>query len=189
MANHGPNLYRIPQRPGYLGGYDWRATVFGLLLLGAVNWAATQYVAAQFWYQPALGTPLFRNERFTIYQPFAWILWGWSHSTSRDERIRQPLFIGEMIVFGGSVLSVVIFFAMTSRRSRQLSRNADDLHGSARWANEMDVERTGLLGADRGVYVGGWNPKGTSRLKYIRHDGPEHVLAFAPTRSGKASAS
>ena len=40
-------------------------------------------------------------------------------------------------MFGGSVLSVVTFFAMTSRRSRQLSRNADDLHGSARWANEI----------------------------------------------------
>ena len=55
MPNHGPDLYRIPQRPGYLGGYDWRATVFGLMLVGAVNSAATQYVAAQFSYQPALG--------------------------------------------------------------------------------------------------------------------------------------
>ena len=52
MPNNGPNLYRIPQRPGYLGGYDWRATVFGLLLLGAVNWAATQYIAAQFGTSP-----------------------------------------------------------------------------------------------------------------------------------------
>ena len=36
-----------------------------------------------------------------------------------------------------------------------------------------------------GVYVGGWRPEGGHRLNYLRHNGPEHVLAFAPTRSGK----
>src|SRR3546814_4866935 len=34
-----------------------------------------------------------------------------------------------------------------------------------------------------GVVVGGW--KGSIRVKVLRHDGPEHVMAFAPTRSGK----
>ena len=45
--------------------------------------------------------------------------------------------------------------------------------------------RPGLLDASEGVYVGGWKPKRWSHLHYLRHDGPEHVLAFAPTRSGK----
>src|SRR3546814_13307194 len=27
--------------------------------------------------------------------------------------------------------------------------------------------------------------KGSIRVKVLRHDGPEHVMAFAPTRSGK----
>src|SRR3954452_17631194 len=115
MPKHGFNLYRIPQRPGYLGGYDWRATVFALPLLGAVNWVATRYLAAQFWYQPASGTPMFWNESFAVHHPLAWTFLGWSHSTWRDERIRQPLFTGEMIVFSGSVLSVVTFFPVTSR--------------------------------------------------------------------------
>ncbi|MCP4937520.1 MAG: IncP-type conjugal transfer protein TraG, partial [bacterium] len=46
------------------------------------------------------------------------------------------------------------------------------------WANERDICNSGLLRSD-GVFLG--------RLKqnYLRHDGPEHVLAFAPTRSGK----
>lgn len=56
------------------------------------------------------------------------------------------------------------------------------LHGSARWASKGDVRRTGLLRRD-GVVVGGWPTwRGTRTL---RHDGPEHVLTFAPTRSGK----
>ena len=37
----------------------------------------------------------------------------------------------------------------------------------------------------RGVYVGGWWDASSRRQLYLRHNGPEHVLCFAPTRSGK----
>jgi type IV secretion system protein VirD4 len=33
--------------------------------------------------------------------------------------------------------------------------------------------------------VGGWRRDGDCGLHYLRHNGPEHILAFAPTRSGK----
>ncbi|WP_082830623.1 type IV secretory system conjugative DNA transfer family protein, partial [Pseudovibrio sp. W74] len=57
------------------------------------------------------------------------------------------------------------------------------LHGSARFAEREEIEKMGLL-RGKGVVVGGLEDKlkGTTML---RHDGPEHVLAFAPTRSGK----
>ena len=51
-------------------------------------------------------------------------------------------------------------------------------YGSARWAETREVRAAGLLGHD-GVLLGRW------REHYLRHDGPEHVLCFAPTRSGK----
>jgi type IV secretion system protein VirD4 len=35
-----------------------------------------------------------------------------------------------------------------------------------------------------GVYVGGWQDK-DGNFYYLRHSGPEHVLTYAPTRSGK----
>ena len=60
--NRQPELYRTPKKPGYLGGYNWRATCFGLLLLLVVNFAATQFIAARFEYQPALGRPLLRSK-------------------------------------------------------------------------------------------------------------------------------
>jgi type IV secretion system protein VirD4 len=123
--------------------------------------------------------------RTSIYQPLAWMVWGWRNCTSRDQRIRKPLFEGEMIVLVGSFLSVAVFFVMANRRARKLSENAEDLHGSARWASEKDIKSTGLLYSSKGVYVGGWNPEGKSQIRYLRHNGPEHVLAFAPTRSGK----
>ena len=185
MAKRQPELYRTPRKPGYLGGYNWRATALGCLLLVVVNFVATQYIAAKFQYQSALGPPLLRAKSGGIYQPFSWMTWGWHYCTSRDQRIRQPFFQGEMIVFAGSLLCVGIFFVLASRRARQLTENAEDLHGSARWADEGNVRDTGLLNAKHGVYVGGWCAEGERRLNYLRHNGPEHILAFAPTRSGK----
>src|SRR5580693_4107512 len=185
MGKKQPELYRIPRKPGYLGGYNWRATALGCLLLVVVNFVATQYIAARFQYQPALGAPILRAKSGGIYQPFSWIAWGWRYCTSQDERIRRPFFEGEMIVFAGSFLCVGVFFVLAGRRARKLTENAEDLHGSARWADEEDVRDTGLLATKHGVYVGGWCREGGYRLSYLRHNGPEHVLAFAPTRSGK----
>ena len=185
MASKQPVLYRTPRKPGFLGGYNWRATALGCLLLVVVNFIATQYIAGRFEYQSALGSPLLRAKSGGLYQPFLWMVWGWRYCTSQDERIRRPLFEGEIIVFTGSLLCVGIFFVLAGRRARELTENAEDLHGSARWADESDVRETGLLAAKHGVYVGGWRPDGGHRLSYLRHDGPEHVLAFAPTRSGK----
>jgi len=81
--------------------------------------------------------------------------------------------------------------------TKKLKANAN-LHGSARWANEDEIRRMGYL-EGKGVYVGGWVKKfsGPSLLPrlirsqadevqvYLRHNGPEHILVFAPTRSGK----
>jgi type IV secretion system protein VirD4 len=60
------------------------------------------------------------------------------------------------------------------------------LHGSARWADIKDIKGAGLLNND-GVYVGGWRDK-RGHIHYLRHTGPEHVLCYAPTRSGKGVA-
>jgi type IV secretion system protein VirD4 len=118
-----------------------------------------------------------------VYQPFAWTVWGWRYCTSRDPRVKQPLFCGEMIAFGGSLVTAFLFFLLANRRAKTLSENAQDIHGSARWAERKDIHATGLTTCRKGVYVGGWHDN--NRLHYLRHNGPEHILAFAPTRSGK----
>ena len=183
--NKPPNVYRIPSDPGFVGGYNWSAVLTGLFLLVLVNIAATQFVAYRLEYQPALGRALFRYHLHSVYQPFAWATWVFLHSSSPDRRIRLPLLSGALIIVGGSATTVFFVYAMNLRRARRLSANTEDLHGSARWASPDDIEATGLLNARSGVYVGGWYNWGTGRLGYLRHNGPEHVLAFAPTRSGK----
>src|SRR5713101_9280998 len=41
------------------------------------------------------------------------------------------------------------------------------------------------MDAQQGAYVGAWCAQNSNRVHYLRHNGPEHILAFAPTRSGK----
>ena len=51
-----PKLYRKPNDPGFIGSYDWRSTVLGLMMITGFSFAATEYVAKQFQFQPALGS-------------------------------------------------------------------------------------------------------------------------------------
>jgi integrase len=49
-------------------------------------------------------------------------------------------------------------------------------------ASELDVEQSGLA-TGRGVFLA--LRRATGDARYLRHDGPQHVLGFAPSRSGK----
>jgi type IV secretion system protein VirD4 len=176
-------LYHKPLKPGYLGGHNWPAAIIGLLLMVVANWLSTQYIAQEFHFQQALGEPCFRVRALSVYQPFAWIVWGWQYVGDSDPAIRRPFLMGLLILLAGSFFAVAVAFSIANRRSRSLSRNADQLHGSARFRTAKEVLRSRLATTKTGVFVGGFVHKG--RLHYLRHDGPEHVLLFAPTRSGK----
>jgi type IV secretion system protein VirD4 len=188
MANSSPKLYRIPASPGFVGGYYWKSAILGIFLLFATNILATQVLAERFLYQRALGTPVLKARKFSIYEPFAWAVWLWRYGASTDPLVRKTLLFGPLIVVTGAAVTIGIVLVENLRRTRRLSRNAEDLHGSARWATRKEIAAAGLLDATHGVYVGGWVDPETRRLEYLRQNGPEHVLAFAPTRSGKGVA-
>ena len=137
----------------------------GIVLLIAVNAIATQFVAYRLEYQPGLGTPILHYQRHFIYQPFAWTSWLLRHGGTADPRIRLPLLSGALIVVGGAALTVFIVYGMNLRRTRRLYANAQDLHGSARWASPPDIKETGLLDNEQGVYVGGWYNQRVGRLQ------------------------
>jgi type IV secretion system protein VirD4 len=183
-----PKLYRVPTDPGYLGGFSVSPVILGLIGLLLSNVTATQYIAHHFEYQPALGAALFRFGDAKVYQPFAWISWVWRYGSSADRAAKNPLLLGAFLVVVGASLSGWVSFLVNIRRAKRLSQNTQDLYGSAGWASEEEIRETGLLGAKQGVYVGGWYDEKTRHLHYLRHNGPEHVLAFAPTRMGKGVA-
>ena len=69
------------------------------------------------------------------------------------------------------------------RRARRNAKNTD-AYGSARWATAPEIEKTGLLNGD-GVFLGVVREQARGKGTYLRHSDPQHVLGFAPTRSGK----
>jgi type IV secretion system protein VirD4 len=141
-----------------------------LVSIGSL-WAATQWAAAMLGYQAALGLPWLDVSGVKVYAP--WKLFGWwlaFDAQAPDVFART----GALAAFGGLASGALALggAAQTRRRSQPTT------YGSARWANVPDVGGAGLL-QDRGVVLGLYGSR------YLRHDGPEHVLAVAPTRSGK----
>ncbi|MEJ2118748.1 MAG: type IV secretory system conjugative DNA transfer family protein, partial [Alphaproteobacteria bacterium] len=79
---------------------------------------------------------------------------------------------------------LLLFLSMHGRRAQR----HEGIHGTAHWAEREEIRAARLLPTKgkpgAGVYVGGWTDS-QGRLHYLRHDGPEHIAAIAPTRSGK----
>jgi type IV secretion system protein VirD4 len=180
MARSGPQgLYAIADRPRDPLMPFFRG--IGVLVVGSLlaMWAGTELVASRLGFQPALGSPLARG----IYAPWDGVRWWLLFHAAHDPRIGAA--VGAFwSTFGfGVVLSFALAFVLVARAIRRALSARTDLHGSAHWASEAEVKAAKLLGTSGGVYVGAYATAGGTR--YLRHDGDEHVLAFAPTRSGK----
>ncbi|CDX24341.1 putative plasmid transfer factor, traG protein [Mesorhizobium plurifarium] len=145
--------------------------IVGVIVLAAV-WGATQWTAWRLGFQPQLGAPWFELASWPVYYPPAFFWWWFSY----DAYARSIFHEGAIIAASGGFLSIAVAILMSVLRARE----SDDVetYGSARWATPTEIKDAGLLGPD-GVVLGHYD------RDYLRHDGPEHVLCFAPTRSGK----
>jgi type IV secretion system protein VirD4 len=103
----------------------------------------------------------------------AGLFWWWF---SFDAYAPEIFLEGACIAASGGFAAVTIAIAMSVWRAREAKEAAT--YGSARWATSAHIRNAGLLGTD-GVVLGRFEES------YLRHCGPEHVLCFAPTRSGK----
>jgi type IV secretion system protein VirD4 len=147
----------------------------------ALSAAATQFVAYRVGYHPAIGAPLFGH----IYAPWRWMEWqqaAWAVDAHRTFQIVDVGLLGVVtaVSFGGLIMS-------SSARRRPAKH--EGVHGTARFQTEAEIRKSGLLPRrpgdfHAGAYVGGWTDR-KGRTHYLRHDGPEHLIVIAPTRSGK----
>ena len=147
----------------------------GLLATGVIAvclLAATQWAAAMLGYQAALGAPWVDLAGFKVYAPWKVFAWWLSFDAQAPGVFARA---GAVAAFGGIAAGLVAFGGAAWRAGRKQQATT---YGSARWADASDITKAGLLG-ERGVLLG------LHRGRYLRHDGPEHVLAVAPTRSGK----
>jgi type IV secretion system protein VirD4 len=144
--------------------------VLGIVALGV--WWATQWAASQLAYQPQLGLPWFVLAGIRIYRPWQLFMWWFSFEAYAPDVFHRC----GLLAAGSGLVGCATAIAGSLWRARQA--RFVTTYGSARWAKTAEVKAAGLL-ADAGVFLG--------RLgeDYLRHDGPEHVMAFAPTRSGK----
>ena len=144
--------------------------VFTTIIL--TTWYATQWVAFQFDYDAYLGTGFAELGNHKVYAP--WNLFKWWYQF--DAYAPHIFSRGGQIAAGGGLLGIL--FAVIGSVLRGRSTKALNTFGSSRWADDKQLSKAGLLG-EKGVFLG------RTKRDYIRHDGPEHIMAIAPTRSGK----
>jgi type IV secretion system protein VirD4 len=146
------------------------AIVFAIVLAGV--WLATQWAAAELAYQPELGDPWCEVAGLRVYAPWAIFVWWFEFDAY------APIVFDKAggIAASSGLVGCGAAIAGSVWRARQ--RSNVTTYGSARWATRQDVRKAGLM-TEQGVFLGRFGDD------YLRHDGPEHIMAFAPTRSGK----
>lgn len=146
-------------------------TVFSIILI--FLWAATQWTAWRLGFQEQLGSPWFElTSHFPVYFPLIFFWWWYAY----DAYAPSIFLEGGIIAASGGFISITAAIAISVMRAREEREAAT--YGSARWATTKEIKSAQLMNPS-GVVLGKFDNN------YLRHDGPEHVLCFAPTRSGK----
>lgn len=150
----------------------WGQVLAVLLIVLATTWCATQWTAWRLGFQSQLGSPWFELAGQSVYPPPAFFWWWFFYDAYAPEIFLEDA----LIAVSGSVIAIAVAIGMSVWRAREAKNAAT--YGSARWATRDEIAAEGMIGPD-GVVLG------KLENHYLRHDGPEHVLCFAPTRSGK----
>ena len=140
--------------------------------IGGGVWTTTQWVAAELSHDPYLGQPWFILSDVPIYFPWRLFEWWYAFEPYAPEIFAKA----GLMAIGSAFAGVAVAVVGSVWRGRQAKRLTT--FGSSKWATDKDLKTAGLFEA-KGVFIG------RTEDNYIRHDGPEHVMTFAPTRSGK----
>jgi type IV secretion system protein VirD4 len=146
------------------------ASVLGIVL--ASLWFATEWAAWHLGFQPQLGAPSASIFGWPIYLPWALFVWWYAFDAYAPALFNEA----GAIAASGSLAGCGVAIAGSLWRARQDKHVTT--YGSSRWATDKDILEAALF-HPAGVFLG------RRADQYLRHDGPEHVMAFAPTRSGK----
>jgi hypothetical protein len=139
--------------------------------------------------------PLARARAARLYAPWAWIGWNARYGARAPTLFRNASAITTVAVLLGCVPAI-------GSALRRMGSGPSGAHGSSRWATTKEIQAAGFL-RDAGVVLCQTNDaqfrttvdaarktrtRATRLGQLVRHDGPEHVVCFAPTRSGKGVA-
>ncbi|WP_299918454.1 conjugal transfer protein TraG [uncultured Roseobacter sp.] len=141
------------------------------IVIGAL-WFATQWAAGQLGHQPRLGEAWTSVGDYPVCYPWRLFEWWYAYEAYAPSVFNQA----GAIAASGGILGVVVAVAGSLWRARQT--RLVTTYGSSRWASTREIAKAGLFDP-AGVFLG------QLKDRYLRHDGAEHVMCFAPTRSGK----
>lgn len=133
------------------------------------NWATTQIIADALDYHELLPGRIYGS----LFQPFAIDQWR-SDAAIYDAikiTIRKYFYVAWIVYGVGIFICYQVYRSMIRMSS----------HGTADFAKAADIKKAGLAAKETGFVVG----RNPFNDKIMLHNGPEHVLLVAPTRSGK----
>ena len=109
------------------------------------------------------------------------LLTNW-HDYQGDDAIKPYLQIGLGVSLAVVFIPFLLGFALYIA-----SKDKEEIHGSARWANDMDLAKSGLFPTERKypTLLLGKMDKGRFKNRYVELDGQTFVGVSAPTGSGK----
>lgn len=146
----------------------WKSVLSVLVLVFFAIWAATQFVAWQLGFPTQLGAPWFTLFGWPVYVPgtivlvvvFLRCLCSQYLHARRDNRCIR------------GILAIAVAITLSVLRARDST--LVETHCSARWAEREEICAAGLF-RNEGIILGFYQDA------YLRHDGLEQVLCFAPT--------
>ena len=151
----------------------WGQILAVLIIIVASVWSATQWTASALSFQPELGAPWFRLFDHPVYRPYDLFWWWFSY----DAYAPQVFDKGGMIATSGGFRWRS--WLRSPCRSGAGARTAMPTLTARHAGRPVTTSARPDCLAETGVVLGQF------QNNYLRHDGAEHVLCFAPTRSGK----
>lgn len=186
----------------------FRLTFFILMLSFLVlgQGVITQLTAHKLGHQYQLGDPIFYWGKIPVYNPFSFIFWYMNYYHYAKNIFSRGLIYCYLHIAG------IVFFSVLMNVWRYRQSKESETYGTARWANFEDV-KLAKLNSQYGIVLGYISSLAAQlqrafqtikkqypflneplskiisilqrRVLTLHHDGPEHVLINAPSRSGK----
>lgn len=190
----------------------WLYLPFMLLLALGASWWATQQVAEYYQYHSALGPAWFNRAERLWYAP--WSIFFWQGTLpddygviNRTVTIAQAIFLAPQFVILGLWFSRRRLKGVEDLHGSARWADYDDIEAMGFLQGKGVYVGGWTRRVAFGAYLGRllrWlclfplsplffrpgkayrtHPPVREEVRYLRHDGPEHLLAFMPTRSGK----
>lgn len=168
---------------------SWRFPVALALDVFLLQFIATEFLAWQLHYNRSLGRSFFH-----VYAPWSWGIWAWKFYDVLGHfhgpmHVYPPFIYAAFMHLPYALAPAFIVCLVTSALliTPPTKVNPDDLYGSgAVWADEKTAKEDGLLSAQAGPIIGGFE-KSNGKIVPLRYDGALGISYVESPGGGKSS--